>query len=116
MSLFGRLWIKLWRHWVPKASDNWNLLQTIHANQLTMLGKLNQLLTKDTTIMTALSDLQASQAALAAAVQAAITDIQALAAKLAALPSGTADADVEAVVTQLNALASNLTAAVTPTP
>ena len=92
-------------------------LDTLHANQITMIGILHQLLAKDTTIMTALTDLQASVAAITAAVQAAVTDIQALAAQLAAAiarPTGTSDADVEAAVTQLNTLAASLQAAVTP--
>lgn len=75
---------------------------------------LNIIIKKETTIMTALSDLQASQAALSAAVSAAVADIQKLAAALASATAGTADADVEAVVTQLNALAANLQAAVGP--
>lgn len=91
-------------------------LDTLHANQLLMIGMLKEIRLKEGQIMSALTDLQASQAALAAAVQSAITDITNLAAALAAAQSGNDDAGVEAVVTQLNTLAANLTAAVNPPP
>ena len=91
-------------------------LDTLHANQLLMIGQLQQILIKENTIMSALTDLQASAAALASAVQSAITDITALAAALAAASSSNDDAGVEAVVTQLNTLASNLQSTVTANP
>lgn len=87
-------------------------IDTLHANQLLMVGLLKQILIKEGLIMSALTDLQASQAALAAAVQSAITDITNLAAALAAATGSNDDAGVEAVVTQLNTLASNLNASV----
>lgn len=62
--------------------------------------------------MTALSDLQASNAAITAAVNSAITQLQALAAKLASSTNAD-DPDVEAVATSLNTLATNLQSAVT---
>ena len=85
---------------------------TLHSNQLLMIGILKQLQIKETTIMSALTDLQAAQAALATAVQSAITDITNLAAALASASGSNDDAGVEAVVGQLNTLASNLTTAV----
>ena len=85
---------------------------------LAILTRVNQiyagvqtLLGEGTKIMSALSDLQAAEAAIATAVQNAITLIQ-------NLQSGSvSDADVEAVVTQLQTAAANLNAAVqTPPP
>jgi hypothetical protein len=92
----------------------WNWFPVLNAKLDRILWILAQLNAEDKAIMSALTDLQASQAALAAAVQAAITDIQSLAAQLAAATAGTPDADVEAVVAQLNALATSLQAAVAP--
>lgn len=89
-------------------------LDTLHANQLLMIGQLQQILIKENTIMSALTDLQASYTSLAAAVQSAITDITNLAAALAAAQAASDDAGVEAVATQMNTLAANLTAAVNP--
>ncbi|MGB8633158.1 MAG: hypothetical protein WCD69_27930, partial [Xanthobacteraceae bacterium] len=89
-------------------------INTLHANQLLMIGQLQQILLKENKIMSALTDLQASQAALATAVQSAITDISNLSTALATAQAGNDDAGVEAVVTQLNTLAANLTAAVAP--
>ena len=65
---------------------------TLHANQLLMIGILKQLQIKETTIMSALTDLQAAQAALATAVQSAITDITNLAAALASASGSNDDA------------------------
>ena len=60
--------------------------------------------------MSALSDLQAAEAGVASAVQAAIVLIQSMQA------GQVANADVEAVVSQLNAAAATLNAAVQPAP
>ena len=91
-------------------------IDTLHANQLLMVGLLKQILVKENTIMTALTDLQASAAALASAVQSAITDITGLASALAAASGSNDSARVEAVVTQLNTLAGNLNSAVAANP
>lgn len=59
--------------------------------------------------MSALTDLQASAAAINTAVSNAVTEIQALAAKIG---TNTDDPDVEAVATQISTLAANLQSAV----
>ena len=91
-----------------------NLLDTLHANQLIMISMLKAIQTQEKTIVSALSDLQASTAALTVAVNAAISDIASLASQLATASAGNDDAGVEAVVTQLNQLGTNLQNAVTP--
>ncbi len=67
--------------------------------------------------MSALTDLQAAVARLAASTSA---ELKAIADKLASIPAGgTSDADVEAAVSAINAAADNLdaeTAALTTPP
>lgn len=73
-------------------------------------GKVDQLIQQGVMEMSALSDLQAADAAIKAAVAAAITLIQ-------NLQSGSVQAsDVEAVVTDLNTAAASLSAALNPAP
>ena len=78
------------------------------------------------TIMSAIQDLQAAEAAIAAAVTGATAAMNAAATLIGNLQSGSVNADdpeVEAVVTQLNSqaatlstAASSLTTEVTPAP
>lgn len=60
----------------------------------------------------ALADIAAAQAAIGVAVTAAITEIQALAAQVAALGSAPTADQLEAIATGLNAQAAALTAAI----
>jgi hypothetical protein len=62
----------------------------------------------ESTIMAALDDLKAAEVKIAAAIQSAITLIQ------AQQTGSVAAADVEAVVTELNTASAALTAAVPP--
>lgn len=74
--------------------------------------KLDQLIQQGVKEMSAISDLQAADKAIQAAVAAAVTLIQ-------GFVNGTVNADdpqVEAVVTDLNAAAAALSGASTPTP
>jgi ABC-type transporter Mla subunit MlaD len=72
------------------------------------LGHLaTQLSTTEHTLMSALEDLQAAVARLAASTSA---EIKAVSDKLASLGGSASDADVEAAVTQLNATADALDA------
>ncbi len=82
-------------------------LATIRANQTQIIIPLLE------QIMSTLTDLQAADAAIKAAVMSAITLIESLHA--AVPPGSVAAADVEAVVADLNAAASALSGA-TPQP
>jgi len=68
------------------------------------------------TVMSALDDLKAGQAAIDKAVQDAVVAIKALADKIASFGDAVTAADAEAVATDLNTVATNLEAAVNPTP
>lgn len=90
------------------------------ALELAIIQRLNQIWqviqlisTKEGTILSALSDLQAAEAAIGTAVANAVTLIQQL---QAASGGAVASADVEAVVAQLTAAAATLNAAVAPAP
>jgi hypothetical protein len=75
-------------------------------------GKVDQLIAQGEKEMSALTDLQAADAAIKAAVASAVTLIQ-------GFVNGTVNADdpqVEAVVADLNAAAAALSGASTPTP
>lgn len=63
--------------------------------------------------MSEVTDLSAAVAGITTAVNAAVTDIQALTAALAANPDPAA---IETAVGELNTLAQNLNNAVNPTP
>lgn len=101
----NRLWqkkrvlsIAMWP-WKPKPTQ----LDRIEAG-------INQIIQGQVKEMSALSDLQAAEAGVAAAIQAAIALIQQQQA------GSVASADVETVVGQLNAAAAALNAAVAPAP
>lgn len=67
--------------------------------------------------MSEVTDLQTAVDGITVAVAAAVTDINTLAAQVAALSVPNPDpAAIEDAVAKLNALANNLNAAVTPTP
>jgi len=86
------------------------LLEPVLAELNAISDQLRQIVQKEITLMSALSDLQAAEAAIAAAVQNAITLIQ------QQQTGGVASADVEAVVSQLQAAAASLNVAVQPAP
>lgn len=71
-----------------------------------MQRTLQKMQAKETQMASTLADLQAAEAAVAVAVQSAITLIQSMKA------GSVADADVEAVVSQLQTAATALSAAV----
>ena len=86
-------------------------------NELT--SRLAHLEHQGKAIMSGLTDLQAAVAANAAAITAAVNDINSLAAQIAAAakaPAGDSDADVETLAQQLQTATAALTAAVSPAP
>ena len=73
-----------------------------------MFWQLNRIERNLEFIMTALSDLQDAVTGMAAAVNSAVGEIQALAAQVSAAHAANNDVAVEAAVTSLKTLATNL--------
>jgi len=109
---------------VNATRSNENGLNTATPSQRQLTSQAKEEVVK--TIMSAIQDLQAAEAAIAAAVTGATAAMNAAATLIGNLQSGSVNADdpaVEAVVTQLNSqaatlstAASSLTTEVTPAP
>jgi hypothetical protein len=86
------------------------------ANETQALHRIERLLwdvlSKQDTLMSGMTDLQAAMTANAAAVTAAANEINALATKLVAAANGDSDGDVETLAQQLQVQTSQLTLAV----
>lgn len=84
------------------------------AGERRLIEMVHALATKQEKIMAAIDDLTTAETNLETVVGALVTDIQTLAAELAAAQSSNNDAAVEAVVTKMNALAASAQAVLTP--
>ncbi len=84
------------------------MLRTIHSNQLVIIGKLNELLTKETTLMAAIDDLNAAVATLTSNFAAADTAIQNEIAALTAALAANNTAAIEAAATNISTISSKM--------
>lgn len=94
--------------YVGGAMFDFDILETIHADQLVIMAKLDQLLMKERMTMAAIDDLNAAVATLSTNFTAADAAIQAEIAALTAALASNNTAAIQTAVTNIGAISANM--------